>query len=771
MYFVGLPPNSHSYRLTILFIFILFIISIPHGYAQNKSGSKYFNEQNQQIKEQPLPKKKLITPEKKQLQERIVVNPKLDWAVKDFLTKTLVESRTLKSLEQEGVYHDLVTTRGVRVEVGYSDEECFEKIVDHLNLEEERIEANFIKQKKCIILLSPEEILQLTDLEGIKKIRFPTLLIEQFYNTGAEAMEATYWHEHGVEGRGVKIAVIDMGFDGKENITYDRYVTFCPWYGCPTGSTHGTDVAMIIREWVASESELYLLHVGNSITYVIQALDWCLNNGIDIINYSMGSFPYNFPPWYNPSDSDSRTEADLARKIRELYNHGIIFVASSGNYGDAHYQGQFSDPDGNRFTKFGYSIDEELSFGCNFTGKIKVFLYTDRGPSDFQICVHDKNSGLFTNCGAAFGRSIDWQTNYSGLGIKYIGSDDPTGVNVNMDLYIDGYPCSNEIEYNVPEQSLIYPAGVDNAVSIGATHYQTYNEIEKYSSRGPGDGTGGYVVKPDFVGPDGFMSLWGTSFSVPHVAGGIALLYQAYGKNWDAIKNILQLNCIDYGDAGKDNTWGYGAVKLADDEYELNNSFFQAREIIEGSYVNLKAFDEDYFKVYVNGGILTCTINFEHDRGDLDLYLYDQNYNMVDSSTGTSDEETVQCMVSSSGYYYIQIHGFGGGKNIYSMNVSINSLPTISGYVRTEGGSGISGVTLSFSNGGGSTITNSNGYYSKQVPYGWSGTVTPSKSGYTFSPPSRSYSNVTSNQTNQDYTGYPRSTHKPMPWLHLLLRE
>ena len=110
-------------------------------------------------------------------------------------------------------------------------------------------------------------------------------------------------------------------------------------------------------------------------------------------------------------------------------------------------------------------------------------------------------------------------------------------------------------------------------------------------------------------------------------------------------------------------------------------------------------------------------------------------------------------------------------KILYSAVTVTGQNPTISGYVRTEGGSGISGVTLSFSNGGGSTTTNSNGYYSKQVPYGWSGTVTPSKSGYTFSPPSRSYSNVTSNRTNQNYTGYPRSPHKPMPWLNLLLGE
>ena len=81
------------------------------------------------------------------------------------------------------------------------------------------------------------------------------------------------------------------------------------------------------------------------------------------------------------------------------------------------------------------------------------------------------------------------------------------------------------------------------------------------------------------------------------------------------------------------------------------------------------------------------------------------------------------------------------------------SPPAISGYVRTSGGTGISGVAVSADNGGGSDTTDSSGFYSLSVPYNWSGTVTPSKSGYTFSPANRPYSNVTSNLSNQDYTG------------------
>jgi hypothetical protein len=76
----------------------------------------------------------------------------------------------------------------------------------------------------------------------------------------------------------------------------------------------------------------------------------------------------------------------------------------------------------------------------------------------------------------------------------------------------------------------------------------------------------------------------------------------------------------------------------------------------------------------------------------------------------------------------------------------------ISGYVRDASGAGIPDVTMTFA-GLGPVSTNSNGYYERLVPYGWSGTVTPSKACYSFSPGSRTYSNVTSDQANQDYTG------------------
>ncbi len=79
--------------------------------------------------------------------------------------------------------------------------------------------------------------------------------------------------------------------------------------------------------------------------------------------------------------------------------------------------------------------------------------------------------------------------------------------------------------------------------------------------------------------------------------------------------------------------------------------------------------------------------------------------------------------------------------------------PVISGHIQTAGGMAIAGVVMSGL--AGSPQTNASGDYTGSVIYGWTGTVTPTKAGYTFSPVSRSYSNVTSNQTAQNYAGTP----------------
>jgi hypothetical protein len=79
----------------------------------------------------------------------------------------------------------------------------------------------------------------------------------------------------------------------------------------------------------------------------------------------------------------------------------------------------------------------------------------------------------------------------------------------------------------------------------------------------------------------------------------------------------------------------------------------------------------------------------------------------------------------------------------------------ISGHVATSSGANVEGVRVSANSGGGTTFSDSTGDYSVCVPIGWQGTVTPSKSLFTFNPACISYPSVTADITGQNITAIP----------------
>ena len=83
----------------------------------------------------------------------------------------------------------------------------------------------------------------------------------------------------------------------------------------------------------------------------------------------------------------------------------------------------------------------------------------------------------------------------------------------------------------------------------------------------------------------------------------------------------------------------------------------------------------------------------------------------------------------------VSVIDFGGGSSV-----------SISGNV------GIGNGVLNYFDGTSKSVTaDENGNYSINVPYKWSGTITPSKFGYTFSPANRPYGNIQFSQTDQNY--------------------
>lgn len=137
----------------------------------------------------------------------------------------------------------------------------------------------------------------------------------------------------------------------------------------------------------------------------------------------------------------------------------------------------------------------------------------------------------------------------------------------------------------------------------------------------------------------------------------------------------------------------------------------------------------------------------------------------------TANTQYTFTLTGSSSYtaYATVLNLYSGGRAYYNsfgstgfqspadliFTVDVAALPnyTVSGYV-THAGLPISGVTLTFSHDGGTVTTDLLGYYSRSLVSGTTTTITPSKEGYaSFSPATRTLTNLTGDQSNQNFAG------------------
>ncbi len=84
--------------------------------------------------------------------------------------------------------------------------------------------------------------------------------------------------------------------------------------------------------------------------------------------------------------------------------------------------------------------------------------------------------------------------------------------------------------------------------------------------------------------------------------------------------------------------------------------------------------------------------------------------------------------------------------------------PMVAGmiYTTTQPSAPVAGVTLTLDNGGGTTTSDANGAYQAPVASGWTGTITPSKAGFLFTPGALAIgAAVTGPLTNQNFTATP----------------
>ena len=440
------------------------------------------------------------------------------------------------------------------------------------------------KEKQVQILVPIDKIDEISQIVNVQKSRPPSMPIQHGMITseGVVSVNADLVHESGLTGNGVKVAVLDFGFDTlnpeiqpniveSKSFRYDMDGSLMPILGEDFDYLHGTAVAEIITD-VAPDVDLHLYSIGTELEFA-DAIDYAIPR-VDIIAISLGWISF-------PTDGSTL----MTSKVEDAINSGVSFIVSAGNSAEMHWQGNYVDTDGDGWHEFAPE-DEGLSLYVThdryFSGSpIVVFLMWANLPSDY---VSDFDLSLIDPEGdiVAYSSNAQSHKDYAFEWISFIPNDVGTYHNGITCLLFDSiYPPpdileifskTDLLEYHTKASSVTVPSDADGAIVVGAI-YHADDSLESFSSNGPTN-EGNHT--PTVVAPDGVITnvyeespFYGTSAASPHVAGIVALLLE---QNPDLTPAEIRSMLEDNADADSvgllvtyDNAFGFGKA----DAYNL----------------------------------------------------------------------------------------------------------------------------------------------------------------------------------------------------------
>jgi subtilisin family serine protease len=451
----------------------------------------------------------------------------------------------------------------------------------------------YIKFPSFILAKIPLRII--SDIETIHGVKYADLEAVakpmETVSEGRELIGATKFVLEGVDGRGVKIAVIDTGFKNYNKLqnrgelplklkTRDFTIGSQPEIN-PAEETdlHGSACAEIIYD-IAPRVEMYLLKVRTP-TQFANAYVYCIAEGINIVSCSLG-----FPDGYGFMDGTNQL---VNGSVDSGTTHNILSVVCAGNEGDKSWFGKFQDSGGSEhFMKF-QSGKDYLDVNVPIGSKIELRWndFTNMNTA-YNVCLYDQSevfvaaSSYVVNGSPPVAHVTNTSTQ-SALRLRIKKTFDPNLNPMEMRLIlmsntvpVRSAPFVVDPADRNPESSLCMPGDTRTALTVGAvpsSNYDSSGEIAAYSSRGPIRATNTLpaLIKPDIVAPAnvttvscGSRGFVGTSAATPHVAGAAALLLSLDNTLSTSIARFKE-HVVSYArqtQSSPDNTYGQGKLVL-----------------------------------------------------------------------------------------------------------------------------------------------------------------------------------------------------------------
>ena len=442
--------------------------------------------------------------------------------------------------------------------------------------------------------LPPERLTDLAAAPEIEFVQTPNVITLEDENSvaalseGVAAANAGTWHSAGWHGQGVRVAIIDGGFQGYTTklgsdlpaaVTVRNFVDGQSDALVDGTTRHGTACAEIVHD-MAPLARLYLLKINTDVD-LNEAVDYAISQGVDVISTSLTFINVT------PGDGTGRF-ASMAQKARAA---GILWTTAAGNYRETHWSGAFNDSDGDGLHEYASGVEVNV-FGPGNDTAFLIPAGTVLTPSirwnDWTAVNQDYRLLLLRHNGSSFEIVSSTNNPQTGLPgqrpterITYItgGAAAVYGVaiqrvNGNRSVHLHLLTPNRELDRRVPAMSLGNLADVAAVFTVAAVDADAPFPREAYSSEGPTNGPGGApsggFLKPDIAafanvstasyGARGFN---GTSAAAPHVAGAAAIVLNAYPTALPGeMQDYLQTNAINQGLPGPDSQFGFGRLRL-----------------------------------------------------------------------------------------------------------------------------------------------------------------------------------------------------------------